>query len=312
MPILGIIASQNYPRITVFTKFLLAGGNTSAGQKTVSLYDIAADTYTAKTDMTQDGGEYPGGGYYNGDAYVFGGTSSNAFKYNYAYSVSGNSWTGKTDMTAGRCELTYTTYQNKFYAFGGKASGSNQTRVEVYYYDPVANSWTQVADMPNNKGSGVAGVIGSKIYVNGGYRNPPLPEAGTTLTYEYDVTANTWTTVADSTYVHARNPGTNASDGTYLYAIGSTGYSSNNQAEKYDPVSNTWSDITDATNSIADNYSPFFCANDGKLYVATGYAQSATQVYTISSNSWTGKSGTPSIGFTRPALVGIPQERKWH
>jgi hypothetical protein len=306
MSLLGIIASQNYPRQIVSTKFLLAGGNAGVNYKKTFLYDIAADTYTAKTDMTQDAAEYPGGGYYNGDAFVFGGGYSNNYKYNYAYSVSGNTWSAKTDMTAGRLELTYTTYQNKFYAFGGKAVGSNNTRVEVYYYDPVANTWSQVADMPNNKGSANAGVIGSKIYVNGGYRLPPSPEAGTLLTYEYDVTANTWATVADSTYIHARNPGTNASDGTYLYCFGSTAFSANNEAERYDPVSNTWSNLTDSTNTLADNYAPYFYAGDGKFYTGSGNGQSATQVYTISSNGWTGKSGTPATGMTRAALVGIP------
>lgn len=307
MSLIGIIASQNYARIVVptVTQFLYAGGNAVGGSlKKNFLYNIAADTYTAKTDLAQDAGEHPGGGYYNANVYLFGGGYSNNYAYNYAYSVSGNSWSAKTDMSAGRVDLGTCTYEDYLWAIGGKAVGSNVTKNEVYYYDPVANTWTQKANMPAARGTQGTGVISGKMYVNGGYLNP-----GNTAqadTYEYDFTTNTWTTKTSSTYNHAKNPGINASDGTFLYAIANTEFTPNNQAEKYDPVTNAWSNITDSTNTLADNNSSYFVNGDGKIFVGSGPVQNATQVYTISTDTWVGGSGTPSTGMTRPLIAGIP------
>jgi len=307
MSLLGIIASQNYPRVVVptVTQFLYAGGNAVGGSlKKNFLYDIAADTYTAKTDLTQNAGEHPGSGYDNGNVYLFGGGYANNYAYNYAYSVSGNSWTQKLDMTAGRVDLGCATYQNYFWAIGGKAVGSNVTKAEVYYYDPVGNTWTQKASLPVTRGTMNTGVISGKMYANGGYLNPG--NTGHTDTYEYDFSANTWTTKTSSTYVHARAPGINASDGTFLYAIASTEQNPNNEAEKYSPATNSWSNITDSTNTLSENRAPYFVNGDGKIFVGSGAVQSATQVYTISTDSWTGKSGTPATGMQYATIAGIP------
>jgi N-acetylneuraminic acid mutarotase len=294
------------PDLPVYTQFMLAGGNAAGGSlKKNFLYNIASDTYTAKTDLTQNAGEHPGGGYYNGDAYLFGGGYDGGYAYNYAYSVSGNSWSSKTNMTEGRIDLSYATYQGYFWALGGKATGSNLTRAEVYYYNPVSNTWTNRASLPTTRGIGNTGVINNKLYLNGGYNNSGSNNA-TADTYEYDWTTNTWTTKASSTYNHCKNPGANASNGTYLYAMGSTEMSPNNQCERYNPSSNTWSDIADSTNTIEGNYSAYFYNGDGKIYVGSGAVQSATQVYDVPSNTWQGKTGTPNVGMTRAVIVPIP------
>ena len=61
-------------------------------------------------------------------------------------------------------------------------------RVDVY--DPVADSWQQMAAMPTARHSHSAAVLDGKIYVSGGSNCPNSLEA-------YDPVADTWTTLAN-------------------------------------------------------------------------------------------------------------------
>jgi uncharacterized repeat protein (TIGR01451 family) len=90
----------------------------------------------------------------------------------------------------------------KLYTFGGfdstKACCTPTKR--AYVYDPAANTWTAIADLPHTNGGGVthAGVTndGSAIYLAGGY----ISNAGNTNqifgtkeVWRYDVSSNTYT-----------------------------------------------------------------------------------------------------------------------
>ena len=306
-PILGILASQISGHLTppAATQIFIAGGNAAGGSLRKSyMYNIASDTYTAKTDATQDAGEYPVAGYYNGSVYLYGGGYSNNYAYNYAYSVSGNSWTAKTSMPAGRLDNGYLTYDNKIWQFGGKAAGSNFTYSTNYYYDPVANSFTQIADLPATRGVLKTGVIGTKFYVNGGYTHsgsPSYPKS----TYEYTVSTNTWATKADSQYVHSKGAVGGSADGTYLYCL-YCAEPGNNNAEKYNPSSNAWSNVTNSTNTLSEAQGVSLYNTDGKIYVPSNNIQSTTQIYNISGNSWTGKTGTTSVTMQYYGAALVP------
>lgn len=305
---LGIYASQISGHLAppAATQFLITGGNSSGGSLRKNwLYSISGDTYTSKTDRTSDAGEFPGAGYYSGSVYVFGGGYSNNYVDNYAFNVSGNSWSSKTSMPNGRIYNAYVTYDDKFWAIGGVAAGSNNTRAEFQCYDPVGNSWTSKTNLPATRAAMVSGVIGSKIYVNGGFTNAGAGNSAQKTTYEYDPVGNTWTSKADSQYFHARGFMGGTSDGTNLYAVASSENSPNNSGEKYTASSNSWSNITNPTNTLQDSYSAAVYNTDGKIYVATNSVQAATQVYDIAGNSWTGKSGTvsPRIAYNSIALV---------
>ena len=294
------------PTPAAATQFLISGGNSTGGSlRKTWLYNISSDTYTSKTDRTSDAGEFPGAGYDSGNVYVFGGGYSNNYVDNYAYSVSGNSWSSKTSMTEGRIYNSYVQYDNKFWTVGGGAAGSNNTRNEFYYYSPSSNTWTSRATLPATRAGMVSGVIGTKIYVSGGFTNVGAGNSAQKTTYEYDPVANTWTTKADSQYFHARNCMGGTSDGTNLFAFGSAENSSNNSGEKYSASSNSWSNATNPTNTLQDAYAAAVYNTDGKIYVATNSAQAATQVYDIAGNSWTGKSGTvsPRTAYNSIALV---------
>lgn len=307
---LGIYASQISGHLAppTATKILIAGGNAGNGSlKLTYMYDIAADTYTSKTNATQNAGEYPVAGYYGGSVYLFGGGYDNNYAYNYAYSVSGNSWTAKTDMPAGRLDNGYLTYDDKIWQFGGKAIGDNKTYVTNYYYNPVTNSFTQIADQPTVIGVQKTGVIGGKIYVNGGYSRTTYsgPSTYPKTTLEYNISTNTWTTKADSQYTHAKGAVGGSSDGTYLYCLYAT-EPGNNNAEKYNPSTNSWSNVTNSTNSLSEAQSVSLYNTDGKIYVPSNTVQTATQIYNISGNSWTGKTGTTSVTMQYYGAALVP------
>ena len=293
---LGIYASQISGHLAppAATQIFIAGGNSSNGSlKMAYLYNIASDTYTQKTSATQNAGEYPAAGYVNGSVYLYGGGYDASYTYNYAWSVSGNSWTAKTSMPAGRLDNGYLTYDSKVWQFGGKAAGSNATYSTNYYYNPSSNTFTQIADLPATRGILKTGVIGTKFYVNAGYTNAgsnTYPKS----TYEYTVSTNTWATKADSQYTHAGGAVGGSSDGTYLYCLyGSS--PGNNNAEKYNPGTNSWSNVTNSTNTLSEANSASLYNTDGKIYVPSNNVQSTTQIYSVSGNSWTSKTGTPSV-----------------
>lgn len=311
MQILGIVASSvaKAAPMPTYTQVLTTGGNASNGSlKLTYLYNIAADTWTAKADRLQNGGEGPAAGYYDGSGggtagvYSWGGGYDNNYASNQFYNISSNTWSAKTSMPSGRLDQPYLTYNNQFWTFGGKAVGSNNTRQETYVYDPVANSWTEKANMPDTKGVAPTGVVNNKAYVIAGYKNTGGPSFSVYTNYEYDFASNTWATKADCTFPHWNGYTGGTSDGTYVYAVaGGDEPSGTNRrkVERYNPVSNTYSTMADMP---ADGgYDPGIFTN-GKIYALSAPAY----VYTVSSNSWETKSGTKTNPVSRQAGAGIP------
>src|SRR5207245_6514373 len=73
------------------------------------------------------------------------------------------------------------------YSAGGYAGGINQPLNAFYRYDPVANTWTQLANLPEPVYDAHAAYAANvnKVYVFGGY--------GLNTTYIYDIASDTWT-----------------------------------------------------------------------------------------------------------------------
>lgn len=305
-----LVGNEAYSPIPVFTQFLTTGGNASNGSlKLTYIYNIAADTWTAKADRLQNGGEGPAAGYYNGSGggtagvYSWGGGYDNNYASNQFYDVSSNTWSAKTSMPAGRLDQPYLTYNNQFWTFGGKAVGSNATKRETYVYDPVSNSWTQKTDMPDTKGVAPTGVVSDKAYVIAGYQNlGPGSSYSVYTNYEYNFATNTWATKANCSFPHWNGGTGGTSDGTYVYCVGGGDEPSGTnrkKVERYDPVTNTYTTMAD-TNTF-EGYDPALFTS-GKIYALSAPAN----VYTVSSNSWVTRSGTKANPVSRQAGAGIP------
>jgi len=110
----------------------------------------------------------------------------------------------------------------KMYLLGGMADGAtNGVRWPAipnsYSYDPVKNSWTQLASMPDARGSATLGVYGKTIYVAGG-----LAAAGKAVdtVSSFDTTTGKWTSIPGSPLPDRRDHGGGGVIGNTMYVVG--------------------------------------------------------------------------------------------
>ena len=133
------------------------------------------------------------------------------------------------------------------YEGGGYAFYKSDNIDEFGKFDPVANTWTPLAPVPdlnNLMASGVYAPNVNKLFVFGGLRVSPATVVDTTRIY--DIATNTWSTGAPMPDVRAF-----MASGYYngkIYLVG--GYSSGSiapaflQTWEYDPVANTFATKT--------------------------------------------------------------------
>ncbi len=178
---------------------------------------------------------------------------------------------------------------NKFiYAIGGRSTTSNtSSTTAVLRFDPAAAqpSWETVASLPVAFNSSKALAINNKIYVPGGIRSGDVIENNF---YVYDITGNSWTTLAAPTQgVHAYGLTANPANGK-LYRTGGTDVVVRlGLFQVYDIATNAWSSLPDMNNVRFAHESVF--AN-GKLYVAGGIGASGSltscEVFDFTTQKW--------------------------
>jgi hypothetical protein len=90
-----------------------------------------------------------------------------------------------------------------FYAAGGYSFSSGQTLAVFNRFDPVANSWTAMASMPQAAimATAVYYPPTNKIYVFGG--EDAALGTNYNITRIYDIATNTWSTGANMPDVHS-------------------------------------------------------------------------------------------------------------
>ena len=124
----------------------------------------------------------------------------------------------------------------KVYSIGGGDGTASTTK--NYVYDPTAQTWTAIADLPGARNALTVGVVDGKIIASGGW-GATGPDAAT---WSYDPAANTWT-------ARAANPAPRAAAGQAvvdgkLYAIGGCTTANclpmSNTVVRYDPASDAW------------------------------------------------------------------------
>jgi Domain of unknown function (DUF2341)/Kelch motif len=196
------------------------------------LYDPVANTWTEKLHM-------PSARWgmaaveYNGLIFVFGGsvdTSIGNVRKNEVYNTSLNTWTTKASMP--------TTISHQ-----GLAAIKFGTKIHLFYetyhyeYDPSTDIYTAKANVPNPRFWSTVAVVGTKIYLIGGYH------AGVATNYNQalDPATNTWTTKAPSPAVKwgtaRENPVIN---GLIYVTHGLDGNLFHSSNFVYDPVANIW------------------------------------------------------------------------
>ncbi len=160
-----------------------------------------------------------------------------------------NAWTTRAPMPTARSEFAIAAFTNpagrtSIYVFGGLVNGNASAVVEAY--DPATNTWTRKASMPVTRFlTNGATVIGSKIYVVGGWRDiGDISPAGGV--YEYTPATNSWRTLPPGRFLVGSGCCGNGASGTiggklYVYE-GNDGVESS-RLEQYDPATRKWAHL---------------------------------------------------------------------
>lgn len=210
----------------------------------------------------------------NGKIYVLAGYDENGNSTNsvFVYNPATNTWASAQPLPSVNNHNNAAVAAGKLYSFGGRSS-------TTYLYDPINDSWANVATLNLGRGDTAAvGVINDRIYVAGG------DPAGNALEV-FNPATNTWTILAPMSV--ARNHcGGGVIDGKF-YVVGGRGAAGAPTAlEVYDPQSNSWSvraPMPTGRSGIGVG------VLNGELYVFGGeipILHAEVEVYNPGSNTW--------------------------
>jgi N-acetylneuraminic acid mutarotase len=247
-------------------------------------YDPTANTWTQLANFTGAARASAVGFSIGSKGYVGLGADTSYNNYNdfYEYDPSANSWTAKTSFpgTARASAVGFSIGTKGYVGTGGRKTsllGSTTYYQDFYEYNPSTNSWTAKTSFTGSARGGAVGFsIGNKGYVGtGNYGTTSSPTVLQDF-YQYDPSANTWTSKASFPGT-ARTSAAGFAIGSYGY-VGTGGYPSTtassvkyyNDFYQYDPSTNTWTTLTAFPGTI--RYGAVGFAIGSRGYIGTGYA----------------------------------------
>jgi N-acetylneuraminic acid mutarotase len=106
-------------------------------------------------------------------------------------------WTTRASNPIARAEALRAVVDGKLHVFGGFQGDGPSRRHDVF--DPAANTWTRLADLPTRLSHAGVAVDGTNIYVAGGYVGTAATgwaqKFGVTNVWKYSLNDNAWTAV---------------------------------------------------------------------------------------------------------------------
>lgn len=187
----------------------------------------------------------------------------------------------------------------KIYVVGGKTATGPKTT--VYVYDPTADSWSTVADLPGPAVENPAVVAyGGRLYVFGGSTDPFSGAAANAASF--DPSTGTWTPLPSMPT--ARGGPAAQVLGDRIYVVGGMGANGASvaSAEVFDPLASSWS-VGPNMSVRRDN--PGAASIGGKLYVFGGRTRNAdgstagatlntVEALDPGTGTWTARSAMPT------------------
>ena len=183
-----------------------------------------------------------------------------------------DTWNRKADLPLDASAMATCAIGGKLYAMGLGAGHtlegelpSPETGVEEY--DPVTDTWTQMANMPTGRRWGSASAVEGKCYVIGGLG--ASPSTGTTVE-EYDPATDTWRERSPLPTPRSAHASAAVNGKVYVIGGGATGtwrHVGTAKVDIYDPATNLWSvgaDIPTPRGGVVAG------AIDGYIYVVGG------------------------------------------
>ena len=272
MPQAAIMATAvYYPTTNKIYVFGGSDGSTGSAYNITRIYDIASNTWTTGANMPNvhtfaAGGYIPATGKIHIISGYNSGSSVNTAQPNtWQYDPVANSWTDLTMSApfphpAGGS--AYGVINNKLYIAGGRDAGNNIVNL-AWVYDPVTNSYTQLADEPSTFQNNVPGSAAASglLWVFGG-----------------------------------GNPFT--SDGIFNAASGIRGPTqpaTSSSGRFFNPVTNTW---TSSPNLNTSRSFPSGAAIGGNLIIAAGGYNGSTSTASAETEHVCGVAPTPTPTVT--------------
>ncbi len=232
--------------------YLVGGKNANTHVNTVSVYDPgdpfdpADDVWTTAPDLPGVAVENPAVVSFDGDLYVFGGSTapfSGAVDNAAVFDPVTSSWSTLADMPTPRGGATAQVLNGKIYAIGGLgANGASLDTVEIF--DPVTGQWSTGTDLQTRRDNPGSAVVDDMLYVFGGRtRNSDgFIENGTLNTIEiYDPVSDLWTFGTPMpTGRRTMSVGTLNNRIQVIGGEAGVGGTSFDQNEEYNPATGTW------------------------------------------------------------------------
>ena len=275
-------------------RIVIVGGKSDSQELTdITEYDPLTNSWTALTPALPVGLRAPIAKAIGSRVFVAGGGPSpcctpTSTTYVTTVLPRDGSWTSLAPLLPGRAEFGVTAAGGKVYVLGGTASTTLINTVSVY--DPIANSWTDVAPLPGPARDHVgAATVDEKVYAVGGLTGWPGPSVANVYMYDPLDAAAGW--VARASLPVARGAMAIGVINGRIYAVGGlSGSVAVNHLTVYDPRTDAWTTLA----PMAINRDHLTAAVlDGKLYaigerdreiIAT---TAATAVYDPATNAWT-------------------------
>ncbi|MGW9027603.1 carboxypeptidase regulatory-like domain-containing protein [Streptomyces sp. NPDC055722] len=215
-------------------------------------------------------------------------------------------WQSLPDYPAPVIESVVGSYAGRTYSVGGTTDLRGGGRVgrgtllpHGYVYDPVAGSWSQIADLPQLRTAATGAFVNGTLYVVGGLNYPPTGGSGVrqSTTFAYHPDTDTWSQVADLPQaVDLANAA--VLDGKLYVIGGETATGSSAAAYRYDPAGNAWTRIADYpipmdSGGCGGTVDTIVCAG-GESVPPVGFAPlTNTYVYHPKTDTWTRAADMP-------------------
>lgn len=252
------------------------GGNFTAYDE-VYRYNDTNDTWTKVSN-------YPGGNIYDGIgfvidsmAYVGLGSDESGFRSGllYAYNSRTDTWTQKKSFPAMERTNAFSFVLNgkAYVGCGDNYIGQNRMYLsDVWEYDPISNSWTQLGDFTGGGRVGMtATVVGNKAYVGMGDDGSFFYNSF----FEYDQANDDWISRATFPGSNRSFYGATSAMGK-LFILGGEDLSSayTNEMWSYNPSNDSWQSETDFTGTARVAATMFYL--HGSFYYGMGLIGSSS------------------------------------
>lgn len=260
-------------------QFLLMGGR---GIKPVDAYDLNTESWSPLNPTPQEIHHFQATSFH-GLVYIIGAFEGNfpfenGIPFIYIYDPLTDTWYDGPDIPTARIRGSagLVLHNDVFYVVAGITNGHTDGWVPwLDAFDPLTNSWTQLADAPRARDHFHAAVLDNKLYCAGGRRSG---EGGSTFnavvlpTDVYDFATGTWSTLpSPAGDIPTGRAGcmTGVLGGELIVFGGESGSqtAAHDEAEALDPATGTWRSL-DALNRGRHGSQAIVSGNG--IYVAAG------------------------------------------